>query len=104
VPLPVGVRRRDGSHRHEYLVNLSATGLCLHMQSPVSVGEEVSVAFRLPSDELLIQAVCKVVWTSHAGEIQPVPRFFETGLYLVEVGERERSLIERFVAMQVDRS
>jgi hypothetical protein len=89
--------------RHEYLVNLSMTGLCLHMQAPVSVGEELSIAFRLPSDEALVQAVCKVVWTSHAGEIHPFPRFFETGLYLVELDASDRRRIELFVEEQVDR-
>ena len=52
---------------------------------PFAVGEEVRIAFRLPSDEREIRAVCKVVWTSHAGEPPPIPRCFETGLFLVEI-------------------
>ena len=104
VPLPVGVQRADGSFRHEYLVNVSMTGLGLHMQEPVSVGEEVSVAFRLPFDTVVIQGVCKVVWTSHEGAAHRVTRFFETGLYLAEISEADRSRIEVFVQAQVDRS
>jgi len=104
VPLPVGVQRRDGSFRHEYLVNVSVSGLCLHMQAPVSVGEELSVAFRLPSDTAVIQGVCKVVWTSHGGEVPPYPRFFETGVYLAEISDSDRRRIEVFVGAQIDRS
>lgn len=104
VPLPVAVRRADGSLRHEYLVNVSVSGLCLHMQTPVSIGEEVAVAFRLPSDSEVIEGVCKVVWTSNEGRVHPVPHFFETGLYLVELDEAARRRIESFVGAQIDRS
>jgi len=55
VPLPVAVRRDDGSLRPEYLVNVSESGLCLHMQAAVAVGEALSIAFRLPSDEALVE-------------------------------------------------
>ena len=104
VPLPVGVRRTDGTFRHEYLVNVSETGLCLHMQEPATVGEELTVEFRLPSDEALIEGVCKVVWTSHEGRLHPVLRFYETGLFLAEVSEEDRKRIAIFVDAQVDRA
>jgi len=93
----------DGTTRHEYAVNVSVSGLCLHMKSPVAVGEELRIAFCLPSDEREIRAVCKVVWTGHAGEPQPVPRFFETGLFLVEIAECDAQRIAWFVSAQVDR-
>jgi Tfp pilus assembly protein PilZ len=95
------VRHPDGSLRNEYLVNVSVSGLCLHMRLPVSVGEELWVAFRLPSDADEIQAGCKVVWTTHEGEIHPAPRFFETGLFLPDVDEIDRRRIEAFVLAQV---
>jgi hypothetical protein len=103
VPLPVAVQRSDGSYRHEYLVNVSVSGLCLHMQEPVDIGEELAVAFRLPSDNSEIQGICKVVWTSHQGEARRVTRFFETGLYLAQISEDDRRRIEHFVGAQVDR-
>jgi hypothetical protein len=103
VPLPVGVQRGDGSLRHEYLVNVSTTGICLHMQTAVSIGEELHVAFRLPSDEALIEAACKVVWASHGGEPPPFARFFETGLHLCEISDEDRKRIGTFVEAQVDR-
>jgi hypothetical protein len=84
-------------------VNVSVSGLCLHTRSPVSVGEVLSVAFRLPSQADEIHATCKVVWTSHAGELQPVPRCFETGLFVLELSELARQRIEAFVIAQVDR-
>lgn len=84
-------------------MNVSVSGLCLHMRSPVSVGDELWVAFRLPSHADEIHASCKVVWTSHEGEVDPVPRFFETGLFLLDVAEPDRQRIEAFVFAQVDR-
>jgi hypothetical protein len=74
------------------------------MQSAVCVGEELSVAFRLPFDEREpIQAACKVVWTGHAGETRQFPRFCETGLFLVEISDEHRERIAVFVEAQVDR-
>lgn len=104
VPLPAVVRHSDGSLRNEYLVNVSVSGLCLHMRSPVSVGEELWVAFRLPSQADEIHASCKVVWTSHEGEVHPLPRCFETGLFVVDVNDVDRQRIEAFVIAQVDRA
>jgi Tfp pilus assembly protein PilZ len=103
VPLLVGVQRGDGSLRDEYLVNVSTTGLCLHMQTPIAVGEEIRVAFRLPSDEVLIEAACKVVWTSHGGEPPSFVRFFETGVQMSEIADEDRKRICTFVEAQVDR-
>ncbi len=103
VPLPALVRHADGTLRNEYVVNVSVSGLCLHMKTPVSVGEELWIAFRLPSGEDEIQASCKVVWTSHEGEAHPPPRFFETGIFLIDLPETDRLRVEAFVCAQVDR-
>lgn len=103
VPLPAVVRHPDGSLRNEYLVNVSVSGLCLHMRAPISIGEVLSVTFRLPSHADEIHAGCKVVWTSHEGEVHPVPRFFETGLLVLDVSELDRKRIDAFVSAQVDR-
>lgn len=103
VPLPVRVDRADGSTRHEYAVNVSASGLCLHAQAPLSIGEEVRIAFRLPSDPRDIQAVAKVVWTGHQGDQHPLPRCYETGLFLVEVAQCDAERLAWFVSNQVDR-
>ena len=104
VPLPTVVRHPDGTLRHEYLVNVSVSGVCLHMRSPVAVGEPLWISFRLPSQCEEIEAVGKVVWTSRIGEVPPQPRFFETGLLLVDISEADRKRIESFVFAQVDRS
>jgi hypothetical protein len=101
--LPAVVRHADGSVRHEYVVNVSASGLCLHMKTPVSVGEELWIAFRLPSGCAEIEAGCKVVWTSHAGEVHPGPRFYETGVFLLDLSEADRLRVEAFVCAQIDR-
>jgi hypothetical protein len=101
--LPAVVRHPDGSLRNEYLVNVSVTGLCLHMRSLVSIGEVLWVTFRLPSQADEIHASCKVVWTSHEGELHPVPRFFETGLFVLDVSELDQKRIDAFVSAQVDR-
>jgi Tfp pilus assembly protein PilZ len=101
--LPVTVERSDGSTRHEYAVNLSASGLCLHAQAPLSIGEEVRISFCLPSDPREIRAVCKVVWTRHEGELHPIPRCYETGLFLVEIAACDAERLGWFVSAQVDR-
>jgi Tfp pilus assembly protein PilZ len=102
--LPAIVRHPDGTVRHEYVVNVSASGLCLHMRAPVSIGQELWIAFRLPAECSEVQAQAKVVWTSHEGELHPVPRFFETGVFLLDVSEGDRQRIEAFVIAQVDRA
>lgn len=103
VPLPVRVERADGTTRHEYAVNVSASGLCLHAKQPLSVGEELHVSLRLPRDAHEIRAVAKVVWTNHRGEALPLPRCYETGLFLVEIAQGDVERLAWFVSAQVDR-
>jgi len=103
VPLPLRVECRDGSERHEYAVNLSASGLCVHGREPFEVGQELRVAFCLPQDRREIRAVCKVVWTQDAEGCDRAPRFFETGLFLVEVASADAERIAWYVSEQVDR-
>ena len=103
VPLPVKVECPDGSSRHEYAVNVSASGICLHAKAPLTVGDEVRVAFQLPSDPRPIRAVCKVVWTRHDHEPARVARCYETGLCLVEIEACDVERIAWFVSAQVDR-
>jgi hypothetical protein len=101
--LPIRVARRDGSERHEYAVNLSSSGLCLHAREPPEIGEELEVAFQLPSDRREIRAVCKVVWKNDGSEETRLPRLYETGLFLVEVASADAERIAWYVSEQVDR-
>jgi hypothetical protein len=99
----VKVERGDGSTRHEYAVNVSASGVCLHAQAPLSIGEELRISFQLPSDTRPIRAMAKVIWTSHEGEQAPLPRCYETGLFLVEIAACDAERLAWFVSAQVDR-
>jgi hypothetical protein len=84
-------------------VNLSSSGLCLHAREPLEIGEELRVAFQLPSDRREIRAVCKVVWKHDEDAETCVPRFYETGLFLVEVASADAERIAWYVSEQVDR-
>jgi hypothetical protein len=97
------VERGDGSARDEYAVNVSSSGLCLHAEAGLEVGEEVRVALRLPSEQVEIRAVAKVIWTRPRRERPPLPRCHETGLYLVEIAEGDVARLAWFVSAQVDR-
>ncbi len=103
VPLPIRVERSDGSERDEYAVNLSSSGLCLHAREPLELGEELRVAFQLPQDRREIRALCKVVWKHDTNGGCQVPRFYETGLFLVEVASADAERIAWYVSQQVDR-
>jgi len=103
IPLPVRVERADGSARDEYAVNVSASGLCLHAETPLEIGEEIRIALRLPCEGAEIQAAAKVVWTRHRGARPPLPRCWETGLSLVEIADADVARLAWFVSAQVDR-
>jgi uncharacterized protein (TIGR02266 family) len=62
VPLPVRVSRDDGQLTTDYAVNVTSGGLCLHTRQPLSVGETLSLAFRLPPDGPEVTCRARVVW------------------------------------------
>jgi Tfp pilus assembly protein PilZ len=103
VPIPVELVRADGSRSVEYAVNLSPRGICLHVQSPLSVGEEVRIAFTLPPAGPSIDTAAKVVWTNHQGETGTGTRFWETGLHLQGVGEELHRVLVEYATQPTNR-
>lgn len=82
VPVPVDLRRSDGSSSVEYAVNVSPGGLCLHLKEPLSEGDRVHVEFTLPPSGPTVVADGRVVWTQWEEGGADEGGFYETGLQL----------------------
>lgn len=98
VPLRVGVRRPDGAEREEYAVNVSPGGLCLHLRDVLRPGDEIGVVFSLPPDDLRVDARARVVWTSAHDGPGDAPRFWETGVQLLDLDEPVREALHRYAS------
>ena len=103
VPIPIELSLDGGEPSHEYAVNLSPRGLCLHVREPMTVGERVQVVFELPPEGLRVEASGKVVWTSHEGEVGVPSRFFEVGVHLEGLDDEVRERLRDFASQPVRR-
>lgn len=97
MPLPVEVAGRDGIRRVEYALNLSASGIALHLARPLPAGETLALGLRLPDGGGPLELHGRVAW-SEAVARTGRPRFREVGLRFEGVGEAERRRLARFVA------
>lgn len=97
VPLPVEVAGRDGIRRVEYAVNLSASGLALHLPRALPAGETLLLAFTLPDGGDPIEARGRVAW-SEAPRRTARARFRELGVRFEVLREEDRRRLARFVA------
>jgi hypothetical protein len=95
-PIPVELTRADGSSLRELAVNLSPRGVCVHLHSPLEVGERLTVAFTLPPAGPEIRAEGKVVWTGHAGQIDSATQVWETGVHLIGLSESQSAALSAF--------
>lgn len=98
VPLRVVVRRSDGGRSEEYAVNVSPGGLCLHLRDVLRPGDEIGVAFTLPPNELRVDARARVIWTNAHGGVDDAPRFWETGVQLLDLDGPVREALHRYAS------
>lgn len=103
VPIPIEVRRSDGSHEVEYAVNLSPRGLCLQLKRPIAVGERVELRFVLPPSGPSIITTGKIVWAGDEGKLDGANRFWETGVHLVDLPESARDALTHYASQPVNR-
>lgn len=103
IPIPIEVKRSDGTRETEYAVNLSPRGLCLQLKRPIAVGEQVELRFALPPSGPSILAMGKVVWAEHEGKLDGARRFWETGVHLADLPESAREALARYANQPIDR-
>ncbi len=101
VPIPVEIQPAEGEVRHEYAVNLSPRGLCLHAKAPMTVGESVRVVFELPPEGLRVEASGKVVWSSHEGEVGAQNRFYEAGVHLEGLSDEVQERLRHYAVQPI---
>lgn len=97
VPQPVTVTRPDGTETTEYVLNLSAGGLCLHVRRPLATGTRVGIALELPDGGARIRAPAWVVWCMREEERAAESRFWEVGLRLEDLVEADRERLGGYV-------
>lgn len=103
MPLAVDVVGRDGVSRVEYALNVSASGIGLHLPRPLPAGESLALGFMLPDGGGRIEARGRVAW-SEAIPRTARPRFREIGIHFEVLREEDRRRLARFVAGGGDRS
>jgi c-di-GMP-binding flagellar brake protein YcgR len=94
--LPVEVAGRTGVLRVEYALNLSASGMGLHMPQALPLGETLRLAFRLPDGGGAIEARARVVWSEAAARTAR-PRFREIGVRFEVLAEADRRRLLAFL-------
>jgi Tfp pilus assembly protein PilZ len=97
VPLPVEVTGRDGVRRTEYALNLSASGIALHLPRPLPAGETLVLSLALPDGSGRLEARARVAWSEVTPRTER-PRFREVGLRFEGLREEDRRRLARFVA------
>jgi hypothetical protein len=66
--LPIVIRCVSGAEIQGTTLNISNKGLAVHSRSSFDLGQEIQVAFYLPSSELRICAKATVVWDDRHGK------------------------------------
>lgn len=95
VPLPVEVVGRDGVRRVEYALNVSASGLALHVERPPPVGEPLLLAFAPPDGGGRLEVRGRIAWHEAVARTER-PRFREVGVRFEGLGEEERRRLARW--------
>jgi hypothetical protein len=98
VPIAVEVVGRDGVRRVEYALNVSSSGIGLHLPRPLPAGESLTLAFTLPDGAgTRIEVRGRVAWNEAVARTAR-PRFREVGMLFEALREDDRRRLARFVA------
>ena len=103
VPLRVDITLPDGSVCHEYAVNISPGGLCLHVSHPLPAEAVLPVRLELPPEGLEVRALGFVAWTSWHEDDDEAERFWETGLQFQEINATMRERIHSWASQPKNR-
>jgi hypothetical protein len=104
VPVPVELRRPDGTTAVEYAVNVSPRGLCLQLKDPLTEGDRLGVEFTLPPCGPTVRAEGRVVWTSwEKGASGEGGGFHEAGVQLSGVEEEVEQQLSAYASHPTDR-
>ena len=103
VPLAVELTRPGGTRSTEYAVNLSSGGTCLHLEEPLSPGQEVELSFDVPPDGPRVTTRAEVVWTAFDSDKATGSRFYETGLRFHDVEGPAHEALLAFASQPLDR-
>lgn len=98
MPLPITVVDRSGERRREYALNLSPSGIGLHLPRPLAAGETLQLGFVLPDRSGNIEARARVVWAERTPPSAGA-RFYEVGVRFEVLGDAERRAILRFLGV-----
>lgn len=102
MPLPVEVVGRDGVPRVEYAINVSPSGIGLHVPRALPAGEPLALAFTLPDGAgARVEVRGRVAWNESVARTER-PRFLEVGVRFESLREADRSRLQRFVAGELD--
>jgi hypothetical protein len=88
---------RDGVARVEYALNVSASGIGLHLPRPLPAGESLALGFALPDGGGRIEARGRVAWSETISRTARA-RFREVGIRFEVLGDEDRRRLARFVA------
>ena len=99
----VGVRYAvlpDGLWQQGSTGDLSAGGVRLVTEQPVSAGASVQMAVRLPDRERAVNATAQVRWSeqSDVADRHQQRRFSTSGLEIVEITPTDQEVLSQFVA------
>ncbi len=89
---------RSGHRRREYALNLSPSGIGLHLPVTVAAGETLGLDFSLPDGGDRIAAQGRVIWAETAPPAVSA-RFYEVGVRFEALGEADREAILRFLGV-----
>jgi Tfp pilus assembly protein PilZ len=102
------VQRAVIVHREQeetaFVIDLGLAGVFVERHDPIPVGEAVEVRFRVPGNEILVRARCRVAWWHPAGS-RLVSKSLPpgVGLEFVEIAETDRARIRGHLAEHLRR-
>ena len=95
---------REGTPEDVFLIDIGLHGAFVERSEPLPVGDEVTVTFRLPDNELPVIARCRVAWFHPPGRAL-VSKTLPAGLGLefVELHDGSRDRIKQFIGEYLGR-
>lgn len=89
----------DGVARDVFVVDIGLAGVFVEHPEKLPLGTQASLTFRLPGNDIAIEAVCRVAWwrgEGTPGDSRKLPA--GAGLEFMDVSDADRARIRDYVA------
>lgn len=93
---------KNNLKKSSFTENVSPVGICFLADENIAIDTPLSLKIHLPNSKEALEAKGKVIWTNASAFLSvEKASHYDVGVEIIEIDEKDRSKIEKYIAMHI---